>query len=89
VLTNQTHTHARSAGIPIIIVVTKSDRIDSVGDEMIQKGLISGKGIGGGGERGWAWDERVDWVQQMLRCVALKCESSGVSLARFARRRED
>ena len=37
-----------SAGLPIIIVVTKSDRIDSVGDEMIQRGLMSGKGIGGG-----------------------------------------
>lgn len=83
-------------GIPIVITCTKADRIDSTGDRMISKGLVSGKGYmsssaregggGGGGGKGegegeeggdlnWTWDERVDWVQQMLRTVALKCES--------------
>ncbi|OCF34912.1 hypothetical protein I316_03459 [Kwoniella heveanensis BCC8398] len=45
------------AGIPIVVVCTKADLMDSVGDEI---------GLKGGG-----WEERTDWIQQALRTVCL------------------
>ncbi|WVO15107.1 hypothetical protein L204_102751 [Cryptococcus depauperatus] len=52
-----------SAGIPIIVICTKADLMDSVGEEI---------GIKGGG-----WEERTDWVQQVLRTI---CLSYGAAL---------
>ncbi|WWC67332.1 uncharacterized protein I206_101240 [Kwoniella pini CBS 10737] len=52
-----------SHGIPITIVCTKADLIDSVGDEV---------GMKGGG-----WEERIDWIQQVLRTI---CLAYGASL---------
>ncbi len=49
-------------GIPVVVVCTKADLMDSVGDEM---------GMKGGG-----WEERTDWVQQVLRTMCLACEST-------------
>ncbi|WVQ82872.1 hypothetical protein IAT38_005008 [Cryptococcus sp. DSM 104549] len=46
-----------ASGIPIIVVCTKADLMDSVAEEM---------GMKGGG-----WEERTDWVQQVLRTVCL------------------
>ncbi|WVF66512.1 hypothetical protein IAT40_001252 [Kwoniella sp. CBS 6097] len=46
-----------SSGIPIVVVCTKADLMDSVGDEI---------GMKGGG-----WEERTDWIQQALRTVCL------------------
>lgn len=45
------------AGVPIVIVCTRADLMDKVGDEM---------GMKGGG-----WEERTDWIQQVLRTVCL------------------
>lgn len=45
------------AGVPIVVVCTRADLMDSVGDEM---------GMKGGG-----WEERTDWIQQVLRTVCL------------------
>lgn len=71
-------THNR-CGLPIVIACTKADRIDATGDALISKGLVAGKGYissstGADGPKSWTWDERVDWVQQTLRTVAMKCE---------------
>ncbi|WVQ94127.1 hypothetical protein IAU59_001205 [Kwoniella sp. CBS 9459] len=52
-----------SAGIPIVVVCTKADLMDSGGDEI---------GMKGGG-----WEERTDWIQQVLRTV---CLAYGASL---------
>lgn len=73
-------------GIPITIVLTKTDRLDSVGDELVSRGLVKGKGLtsapGKGGSQNaysaWNWDERVDWGLAVVRVVALMCESFGV-----------
>nr|XP_031862034.1 uncharacterized protein CI109_002447 [Kwoniella shandongensis]KAA5529106.1 hypothetical protein CI109_002447 [Kwoniella shandongensis] len=51
------------SGVPIIVVCTKADLMDSVGDEI---------GMKGGG-----WEERTDWVQQVLRTI---CLAHGASL---------
>lgn len=71
-------THNR-CGLPIVITCTKADRIDATGDELISRGLVAGKGYisssGADGPKSWTWDERVDWIQQTLRTVAMKCES--------------
>lgn len=32
-------------GIPIIIVLTKADKLDSIGDHMVSRGLVKGKGL--------------------------------------------
>jgi dynein light intermediate chain 1 len=45
------------AGVPIVVVCTRADQMDAVGDEM---------GMKGGG-----WEERTDWIQQVLRTVCL------------------
>ncbi|CAK9779848.1 unnamed protein product [Cutaneotrichosporon oleaginosum] len=45
------------AGVPILVVCTRADLMDAVGDEM---------GMKGGG-----WEERTDWIQQVLRTVCL------------------
>lgn len=45
------------SGIPIVVVCTRADLMDHVGDEM---------GMKGGG-----WEERTDWIQQVLRTVCL------------------
>lgn len=52
-----------TAGVPIIVVCTRADLMDAVGDEM---------GMKGGG-----WEERTDWIQQILRTV---CLSYGAAL---------
>ncbi|KAL1407301.1 hypothetical protein Q8F55_006722 [Vanrija albida] len=44
-------------GVPIVVVCTRADQMDAVGDEM---------GMKGGG-----WEERTDWIQQVLRTVCL------------------
>jgi len=70
-------------GIPITIVLTKTDRLDSVGDQLVSRGLVKGKGLtsapGKGGSQNaysaWNWDERVDWGLAVVRVVALMCES--------------
>ncbi|ORY26475.1 dynein light intermediate chain-domain-containing protein [Naematelia encephala] len=51
------------SGVPIIVVCTKADLMDTAGDEI---------GMKGGG-----WEERTDWVQQVLRTI---CLSYGASL---------
>lgn len=48
------------SGIPIIVVCTKADLMDSVGEEV--------------GMKGAAWEERTDWIQQVLRTICLACE---------------
>jgi dynein light intermediate chain 1 len=48
------------AGLPIMVVCTKADLMDSAGDEA--------------GIKGAAWEERTDWVQQVLRTICLSCK---------------
>ncbi|KAK4688250.1 dynein cytoplasmic 1 light intermediate chain, partial [Tremellales sp. Uapishka_1] len=48
---------ANKNGVPITIVCTKADLMDTTGDEL---------GMKGGG-----WEERTDWVQQVLRTISL------------------
>ena len=48
-----------SAGIPIVVVCTKADLMDSAAEEI---------GMKGGG-----WEERTDWIQQVLRTICLAC----------------
>jgi len=50
-------------GVPIVVVCTRADLMDHVGDEM---------GMKGGG-----WEERTDWIQQVIRTV---CLSYGAAL---------
>lgn len=52
-------------GVPIIVVCTRADRMDVVGDELGMKGQ---------------WEERTDWVQQALRTICLACESQALLL---------
>jgi repressor of nif and glnA expression len=70
--------------VPIVIVITRADQIDAAGDQMLNKGLIASKGYSGrhiaeGEEeteedlRAMSWDERVEWIMQMIRTVALRC----------------
>lgn len=65
-------------GVPIIIVLTKTDRLDSVGDELVSRGIVKGKGLtsapGRGGQNAystWNWDERVDWALAAIRVAGL------------------
>lgn len=51
------------AGVPIVVVCTRADQMDSVGDEM--------------GMKGGSWEERTDWIQQVLRTI---CLSYGAAL---------
>lgn len=51
------------SGVPIVVVCTRADQMDSVGDEM--------------GMKGGSWEERTDWIQQVLRTV---CLSYGAAL---------
>jgi hypothetical protein len=69
-------------GVPIIIVLTKTDRLDSVGDELVSRGIVKGKGLtsapGRGGQNAyftWNWDERVDWALAAIRVAGLMCKS--------------
>ena len=59
-------------GIPIVVVCTRADRMDVVGDELGMKGQ---------------WEERTDWVQQALRtiCLSCECEASALDAPRSAR----
>lgn len=61
-----------SYGVPITIVCTKADQIDVVAEELGFGGPsgVGGKGIGGKG----GWEERTDWIGQVLRLVALMCK---------------
>ncbi|AAW40980.2 hypothetical protein CNBA4890 [Cryptococcus deneoformans B-3501A] len=52
-----------SSGIPIIVVCTKADLMDNVAEEI--------------GIKGGRWEERTDWVQQVLRTI---CLSYGAAL---------
>ncbi|BEJ13610.1 hypothetical protein CspHIS471_0307840 [Cutaneotrichosporon sp. HIS471] len=45
------------SGVPIVVVCTRADLMDALGDEI---------GMKGGG-----WEERTDWIQQVLRTVCL------------------
>ncbi|ORX35111.1 dynein light intermediate chain-domain-containing protein [Kockovaella imperatae] len=46
-----------SHGVPIIVVCTKADLMDNVAEEM--------------GMKGAGWEERTDWIQQVLRTICL------------------
>jgi dynein light intermediate chain 1 len=48
------------AGIPIMVVCTKADLMDQAGDEA--------------GMKGAAWEEKTDWIQQVLRTICLSCK---------------
>ncbi|GFZ44532.1 hypothetical protein JCM24511_02255 [Saitozyma sp. JCM 24511] len=52
-----------SAGVPIVVVLTRADLMDSAGEGL--------------GMKGAAWEERTDWVQQVLRTI---CLAYGASL---------
>ncbi len=58
------------AGVPIIVVCTKADKIDEEAD-------IIGAGASGMGGmvkgKGGEWEERTDGVMQILRTICLKC----------------
>lgn len=53
-----------SHGIPIIVVCTKADLMESKADAA--------------GMKGSAWEERCDWAQQVIRTICLSCESFAV-----------
>ena len=57
---NATLSYFGRSGIPITVVCTKADLMDSVADEL---GMKSG------------WEERTDWIQQVLRTICLSCTS--------------
>lgn len=60
-------------GVPITIVCTKADQIDVVAEELGfggPTGSGGGKGVGGKG----GWEERTDWIGQVLRLVSLMRE---------------
>ncbi|WRT63175.1 uncharacterized protein IL334_000078 [Kwoniella shivajii] len=46
-----------NSGLPITVVCTKADLMDTIGEEI---------GMKGGG-----WEERTDWIQQVLRTICL------------------
>jgi dynein light intermediate chain 1 len=50
------------SGVPIMVVCTKADLMDSAGDDA--------------GMKGAAWEEKTDWIQQVLRTVCLSCKLS-------------
>ncbi|KAL7410620.1 hypothetical protein BDY24DRAFT_170473 [Mrakia frigida] len=62
-------------GVPITIVCTKADQIDLVAEELGFGGPAAGGGSkgagGGGGGKGGGWEERTDWIGQVLRLVGL------------------
>ena len=66
-------------GVPITIVCTKADQIDAVAEELgfgggpAGGGGSGGKGGGSTGGKG-GWEERTDWIGQVLRLVALMRE---------------
>lgn len=67
-----TLTH-NSAGVPIIVVCTKSDLIDE-GNDLVG---ASSSGMGGMVKgKGGEWEERTDGVMQVLRTICLKCKFS-------------
>lgn len=47
-----------SIGIPIIIVCSRADQMDKAGEEVGMKGQ---------------WEEKTDWIQQVLRTISLAC----------------
>jgi dynein light intermediate chain 1 len=53
------------SGVPIMVVCTKADLMDSAGDDA--------------GMKGAAWEEKTDWVQQVLRTICLSCKLSASS----------
>ena len=65
-----TLTH-NSAGVPIIVVCTKSDQIDE-GSDMIGAGASGMGGMVKG--KGGQWEERTDSIMQILRVICLKCQ---------------
>lgn len=52
------------AGIPIVVVCSRADLMDVTGEEAGMKGQ---------------WEERTDWIQQVLRTVCLACECDHTS----------
>ncbi|KAJ6560463.1 dynein light intermediate chain-domain-containing protein [Mycena capillaripes] len=62
-----TLTH-NSAGVPIIVVCTKADLIDEMGELAAGASGMGGMVRGKGGE----WEERTDGVMQVLRTICLK-----------------
>ncbi|KAJ9118554.1 hypothetical protein QFC22_003774 [Naganishia vaughanmartiniae] len=73
-------------GVPIVIVLTRADQIDAVGDQLVSRGLVASKGYSGrqgAGEEdteeyleSMSWDERVEWIMQTIRTVALRYGAS-------------
>jgi dynein light intermediate chain 1 len=59
--------------VPITIVCTKADQIDVVAEELGFGGGPAGSGAKGVGGKG-GWEERTDWINQVLRLVALMCK---------------
>lgn len=51
-----------AAGVPILVVCTKADLMDKVGEDV--------------GMKGAGWEERTDWIQQALRTICLSCKLS-------------
>lgn len=47
-------------GIPIMVVCTKADLMDSCSELIGMKGAI--------------WEERCDWAQQVIRTICLSCK---------------
>ncbi|GHJ87990.1 hypothetical protein NliqN6_4392 [Naganishia liquefaciens] len=71
------------SGISITIVLTHADTIRATGEKLIARGLVSGKGYSGqaGDESeaylsGASWEERVEWMMQVVRTVALRYGAS-------------
>ena len=62
-------------GVPITIVCTKADQIDVVAEELGFGGPAGSGGKGATGGKG-GWEERTDWIGQVLRLVALMREST-------------
>lgn len=58
-------------GVPIVVVCTKADQMDAAGGTTA-------------GIKGNAWEERCDWVQQVLRTVCLACAYRHSQLPTFS-----
>lgn len=52
------HAEYRRCGVPITVVCTRADLMDTVADDFGMKNV---------------WEERTDWIQQVLRTICLSC----------------
>lgn len=72
--------------MPITIVCTKADQIDVVAEELGFGGASGSGGAGGGGKGGkGSWEERTDWIGQVLRVIGLMCKCRILALMPQAR----